>query len=603
MGAGALAVVLVFGVALNSSDVSQPGPQRVRAAPGKLPSAVERSVAVTLGNQPRVHHEPLVSDGVIQTVLDAAVDAHLASAPRIQSRGPSSVGGGAGVHTFGCQNVFSGSPKNIKVNQDCSFRRKAEEQIVIDPTNPNHLLAGQNDARIGFNHCGIDVSFDRGKTWGDMVPPLWGYLLKDNRTADAGSDPALAFDSQGNAYFTCILFNVVADSVAIVVAKSNAQFGGTFFHAPAPGPFQAFSVTTGASPPGSNGVVVSEPGNTVFFHDKEFLFADTSNSSPRRDRAYVTWTRFREENACQHGTSRYCESPIFFSQSVDGGDHWSAPIEISGTNAEICSDADLYDTTLDPTKCNFDQGSWMVIAPNGALYVFFNNENVDENAQQLMVTCPSDGRNCALAASWTDPVQVALDVNTQPMGPAFGCATGRQCLPPNTYRINDFGAAGTDPNTGRLYFAWADYQTGQNHVYLVHSYDGGNTWSEPEAVTGTSTAATKSAQWQPWMAVGPQGFVYVAYYDRQYGNCEQTGCNDITLAVSHDHGQTFEHKRITTFSMPNLTLATNPIQAGFLGDYMSVVADGQGVMMVWADTRPRAGTTPAEEVYFATLGP
>jgi hypothetical protein len=412
-------------------------------------------------------------------------------------------------------------------------------------------------------------------------------------------DPALAFDSKGNAYFTCILFNVVADSNAIVVAKSNAQFGGTFFHAPAPGPFQAFSVTSSASPPGSNGVVVSETGTTTIFHDKEFIFSDTSTSSPRRDRVYITWTRFRE--ACPRATSTYCESPIYFSQSVDGGDKWSAPIEISGKNAKICTNANLFDKTLDPNKCNFDQGSWMVIAPDGTLYVFFNSENVEKNAQQLVVTCPSDGRNCALGTSWTAPSRVALDVNTQPEGPAFGCSVGRQCLPPNTYRINDFGAAGIDTKTGRLYFAWSDYRTGQNHVYIVQSDDGGNTWSAPKAVTGSSQSATKSAQWQPWMTVGPQGFVYVAYYDRQYGSCEQTGCNDITLAVSRDNGKTFKQKRITTASMPNLTLATNPVQAGFLGDYMSVAADKRGVVIVWADTRPHAGTIPSEDVYFASL--
>lgn len=605
MGAGAVAVVLVFGVTLNSSYLPQPGGPRVRAAALQVASAVQRSVDITIGKQPPSPHEPLVSDGVIQTVLDAAIDANLAGAPRLQTRSSSSSGGGgagAKVHTLGCQNVFSGSPKNTKVNQDCSFRRQAEEQIVIDPTNSSHLLAGQNDSRIGFNHCGIDVSFDRGKTWGDMLPPLWGYLLMDGRTADAGSDPALAFDSQGNAYFTCILFNVLGSKPAnaIVVAKSNTQFGGTFFHAPAPGPLQAFSVTSSASPPGSNGVVVSESSTTTITHDKEFLFADTWNSSPRRDRVYITWTRFHE--ACPHGTSLYCESPIFFSQSVDGGDHWSAPIEISGKNAGICTGANVHDGTLDPNKCNFDQGSWMVIGPDGALYVFFNNVNVATHAQQLVVKCPP-GPNCALAASWTAPARVALDFNTQPTGAVCNPSPSRRCLPPNSYRLNDFGSAGIDPNTGRLYFAWPDFRTGQNHVYLVHSDDGGNTWSPAKRVTGSGAAAKRSAQWQPWMAVGPQGFVYVAYYDRQYGTCEQTGCNDITLAISHNGGGRFTHKRITTFSMPNLTLATNPVQAGFLGDYMSVQADGQGVVLVWADTRPHAGTTPEEDVYFASVGP
>jgi hypothetical protein len=45
------------------------------------------------------------------------------------------------------------------------LRRQAEEVIVVNPVDPDNLLAGQNDSRIGFNHCGYDFSNDGGKTW------------------------------------------------------------------------------------------------------------------------------------------------------------------------------------------------------------------------------------------------------------------------------------------------------------------------------------------------------------------------------------------------------------------------------------------------------
>jgi len=79
-----------------------------------------------------------------------------------------------GQPTEGCSNTLSSSDRtNIRVNQDCSRRRQAEEVIAINPTDPDNLIAGQNDSRIGFNHCGYDFSFDGGKTWGDMVPPFY----------------------------------------------------------------------------------------------------------------------------------------------------------------------------------------------------------------------------------------------------------------------------------------------------------------------------------------------------------------------------------------------------------------------------------------------
>lgn len=53
--------------------------------------------------------------------------------------------------------------------------------------------------------------------------------------------------------------------------------------------------------------------------------------------------------------------------------------------------------------------------------------------------------------------------------------------------------------------------------------------------------------------------------------------------------------------MPNLTLANNPAQAGFLGDYMSIAADTGGAVLVWADTRSVLTPVPEEDVYFATV--
>ncbi len=50
--------------------------------------------------------------------------------------------------------------------------------------------------------------------------------------------------------------------------------------------------------------------------------------------------------------------------------------------------------------------------------------------------------------------------------------------------------------------------------------------------------------------------------------------------------------------MPNLVPANNPIEAGFLGDYMWVTVDGKGTpYVVWADTRGQNGTVE-EDIYF-----
>ena len=51
--------------------------------------------------------------------------------------------------------------------------------------------------------------------------------------------------------------------------------------------------------------------------------------------------------------------------------------------------------------------------------------------------------------------------------------------------------------------------------------------------------------------------------------------------------------------MPNLVPANNPVQAGFLGDYMWVTVNKWGKpYLIWADTRGLNGTIE-EDVYTA----
>ena len=67
---------------------------------------------------------------------------------------------------------------NVRVNQDCTFRGQAEEIIKFNPADPNNLIAGMNDGRIGFNHCAFAWSTDAGRSDALCGPAriaaLWG---------------------------------------------------------------------------------------------------------------------------------------------------------------------------------------------------------------------------------------------------------------------------------------------------------------------------------------------------------------------------------------------------------------------------------------------
>jgi hypothetical protein len=355
---------------------------------------------------------------------------------------------------------------------------------------------------------------------------------------------------------------------------------------------------------------VASDNNPAVFHDKEFIVADASAGSPKVNNVYATWTRFTLTN-----------SPIFFSQSTDGGATWSQGIEISGFDPALC-------TFPVPGPCDQDQGSHPIVGPDGTIYVVFGNANTPEVGinQILFVKCPPS-EDCSQQSSWTGPVKINDLIDNHPTGPSDeGCPAGRQCLPPNGYRVPEFTSMSISvDNANKLYASWSDFRNGfvppcdtgnaqtseppcDNDVFFSMSDDGGATWSTEVNVAPASEFGP-SAQWQPWSMVDPDGStLWIGYYDRSYGNCEFDGCNDITLAkvdLVDDTGatpkQAISYTRITTSSMPNLVPSNNPAQAGFLGDYMWVHVEASGkVHLVWADTRG-LNNTVEEDIYYATV--
>jgi hypothetical protein len=291
--------------------------------------------------------------------------------------------------------------------------------------------------------------------------------------------------------------------------------------------------------------VVANDNDPNIFNDKEFIVADANARSAKHDNVYATWTRFNSATGAGVGFN----SPIYFSQSTDGGVTWSAGIEISGANSTACT---AFSGESNANACDQDQGSHPVVGANGTIYVAFGNGNTPTLGvnQHMVVKCAATS-DCSKPASWSAPVKISDDYGTQPFGPVAttACPAGRQCLPPNGYRLDDFveGSISVDSG-GNLYFVWADFRNGaancnplesaetatppcDNDVFYSFSTNGVATWSAATNVTPKSRFG-QSAQWMPWSAVSPDGQrLFIGYYDRSYGACETTGCNNITMAT------------------------------------------------------------------------
>ncbi len=490
----ALSIVVYQGQAVSGG---KKGDLIRRAAQGDLKPAEITTKAKDGTTVTRV--VPFFSDATIQAAQEAL---HIgAAAERLEQADAShdiansdfsDIGGGK--QTLGCAKRDSAG--NVRVNQDCTFRRQAEEDITYNPANSSNLIAGQNDSRVGYNQCGIDFSTDNGKSWGDMLPPFRQHenapdfdgpsaanpntnTIKGDagtyHTYDAGSDPAVAVDSQGRSFFSCVTFDVFSNASGLYVTQSPGGANGAFY----------FNVPSSISGNPTKRFLVVEDNSPVTFHDKNMISADRlprTASHPTGDNVYVTWTVFKFDDVCVAGGG-YCESPIYGSMSTDHALTWSTPEEISGTSDTLCFFGNVFNPALNQHKCNLDQGSYSVTLPNGDLQVIFNNGNTpagNPNAQQLGVHCKPTGSssagtahlNCASAAKVGDDI-----VTGEPT-----CNFGRgpeECIPGAFIRTNDFPRITKDnAQNNHLQAVWQDYRNGEFDIQLSISTDGGLHWTE-----------------------------------------------------------------------------------------------------------------------------
>ena len=472
-----------------------------------------------------------------------------------------------------------GTSNNPRLNQDCTLRRQAEEQVAVNPVDASNIVAGQNDSRLGFNKCGIDYSLNGGTTWGDLQPPFFQHLSPIGHTYDAASDPAISVDGTGRAWFSCVVFDVNSNASGVFVTRSTPKLKGSAYS----------NIGAGASL-----FVVAEDATGAIFFDKEFVAADQRLGVST---AYVTFTEFQSNPDCKKSFNRsgFCQSPIYISKwKTTGG--WTTPLQISGS-APFCVGGTTFNPQLGANSCNFDQGSYPRVLPNGDVYVAFSNFNTPSLVnQQLGVHVHVNGDTLTAEA----PVQIGLDNENS----AALCDFGRgpeQCVDSLFVRSNDFPALALDPtDADHLVATWTDTRaatgSGNYDIVVSQSTDGGVTWSD---ASGGGTVLTSSgAYFEPSVAVtAPSGKVVVSTYRANTAlHTSTTGDGTFGYGFSVNLGPYTP----ASDSQTNPSPYANPTQRGFLGDYSSIAnaPGGDTVYMVWSDTRNRSASLgPDEDVF------
>ncbi|MDX6400324.1 MAG: hypothetical protein QOF27_930 [Gaiellaceae bacterium] len=474
-------------------------------------------------------------------------------------------------------NVAQTSP-NVKLDCDDPFPNN-EPQVAVNPTNPLNLIASSND----FGTCcdQFYTSFDGGKNW------QTGNMSREN-PAKIGSDPVTSFDRKhGVAIHSSLSYSVshAAGAQACdgdVVVSISRDNGLTWE--------QPVKVDDG---------IGCDLSKTQLFNDKEWITTDNNPTSPFYGRSYLTWSKFESHDGA------YASSAIFESQSDDGGAHWTTAREISGFNAALCT----FQISGPAGECDENQFSVPTVAPNGTVYVAFQNEqnrslweSANEFDNQYLVVKSTNG-----GATWSSPSFV---VGLEDGGRDYPLnADSRQTLSGYQVRVNSAGNIVASPVDGKLYLVYADNSAGTHdsatpvtntNVYVMTSTNG-TSWAGPFPVdTGGSD------QWFPWVDVNPtNGKIGVLYNDRPAGTPSVHNASlaqglpgafaksVVSTAVSHPTQSVFFQADV-----PGCVTC-----AVFHGDYIGIAYGSDGkANMAWTDMRDADPAAPGlfdQFIYFA----
>lgn len=506
---------------------------------------------------------------------------------------------------------------NIKVNQNCLNISDADLQgrgqannetsIAQDPFHPNHIVASDNDYIRGDGTCGSSYSTDSGVTWNNSTVPnsftrgaAFGGFAR--QYWQAGGDTSVAWDTRGNAYLSCQLFNRgnaassnPDQSSTFLVFRSTGNNGASW-------DFPGRQVTSFFDPTGTAGVL----------EDKQLVAVDNHVSSPFRDRVYVTWTEFAAD-----GTAY-----IYEAYSNTYGQSFSPRVLVSQTSA-LCS------TTFGlPTPngtCNENQFSQPFVGGDGALYVTFDNYNNtvtgSDNRNQILLAKSVDG-----GSTFSAPVKVSDFYDLPDCFTYQGDDYGRACVPEkgsstrSVFRAANYSAGQVNPtNPNQIVVTVGSYinihsketngcapagfagdginlYTGvktagacNNKILVSVSDNGGATFSGArvgprfQRVVNQSAGQARTDQFWQWTAFTTSGNFAVSYYDRQYGTDEIDGSSDVSLSTSNSLGY-FVTGRVTSSSMPPPTQFYGRKGGLFYGDYTGLTAVTT-IHPLWSDTR------------------
>lgn len=466
--------------------------------------------------------------------------------------------GGEGLAQAFSQARFSPFATNIQVNDPSTDipEQTTQSETTIAIFQETVLVAFVDTGQylpptVGVSSLsGYARSDDGGQTFADVgrVPP--------SSRSIGYSDPSLGVDSRGNFYFANLQYVPEQRRTLSALGVARSTDGGRTFAEP---------VLVGGT-------------DQANFQDKELIAVD--NTGGRFDgNVYMAWTEFSPDGP-----------QILFVRSTDGGKTFSAPLVLSD------------DISV--------QGATPAVGPDGEVYVIWLSL---DSGRSLKIRRSDDG-----GLTFGPTVTAAQLARTA--DPQASNACRRQALR-GGIRTLELPSVAVDRSPtsffrGAIYIAYQsdpdDSGPDMSDVFLVSSFDGGRTFSQPVRVNDDQT---HTDQFMPAVAVAADGTVGVFFYDRRLDQNNLT--LDVYFARSRNGGKSFEPNiRVTDVSFdtpPTFGQRTSSMNFDalrgicYMGDYNQMAADERFFYLAWGDNRNVLKTEnypngrPDPDVFFARI--
>lgn len=409
-----------------------------------------------------------------------------------------------------------------------------ENECTITTLPNGNIVVAWNDIVACPLLTGFGQSTDGGATFTDLgtapIPPA-GLNF---------GDPVVDHDSNGVTYLAML------GRIAAVCPPPPVPGAPP----PPPLPFEILLATSTDGGATFLNPVRASPAGLML--DKPWLAVDRGYDDSTHGNVYVSWTNFTANILDPRN--------IEVARSTNGGVSFNPPVIVDFV-----------------TNCH---GSSLAVNAPGTLYVaWFQTDFFGK--PQVAIRWSNNG-----GVTFQPGLLVPIFVLINPIGQVMNCGTAAfpSFRPTITgaVRVNCFPHLAVDPrpDSGFVYLVWnddpgADGGADDSDILFSRSVNGGKDWSPPIRLNDD---ATNNDQWDPFIAVGRNGEIVVAWYDRR--NDPANFQFDVYMTTSTNGGVNFSaNTRVT--DQPSTVVVNNC----YMGDYNQMSVDGSAFYFAWGDNR------------------